>query len=90
MKDLRNSLVLLLFLFSFAPTTDAQQALAEKEKQPIALEDIWLYYKFVPAFPEKFNWMKDDQYYSVLEGTKISKYGIKDRTNRALRTELMI
>ena len=33
----------------------------------ITLEKLWARYEYVPAFPQEFTWMKDDQYYSVLE-----------------------
>lgn len=48
-----------------------------QDKKPVALEDIWLKYKFVPNFPSEFNWMKDDHYYSVLEDEQIVKYDVK-------------
>ena len=48
-----------------------------QEKKPVALEDIWLRYRFVPNFPSEFNWMQDDHFYSVLEDEQIVKYNVK-------------
>ena len=44
----------------------------------ITLEKLWARYEYVPAFPQEFTWMKDDQYYSVLENGGIWRYGIAD------------
>jgi len=49
------------------------------EKEDIQLEDIWLYYKFMPGFPAAFNWMQDDDYYTVMEEGKIVRYSIKKK-----------
>lgn len=48
-------------------------------KKEIKLEEIWLQYKFMPGFPQQFNWMKDDNYYSVLEKDKIVQYDSKNK-----------
>ena len=50
-----------------------------EDKKNIALEDIWMFYKFMPSFPEEFNWMKDDRFYSVMEENKIIRYSIIDQ-----------
>ncbi|MCB9233139.1 MAG: S9 family peptidase [Bacteroidia bacterium] len=73
------SLVLISICFNSIQLRAQTTTKSKTAKKDIALEDIWLYYKFVPGFPEEFNWMNDDQYYSVLEENKIVKYGIKDR-----------
>lgn len=62
---------ILLLWGGFVPAQDAVK--------PISLEDIWLNYRFFPAFPQEFNWMKDDNFYSVLEEGAIVKYSLKDR-----------
>lgn len=64
-----------LFVFAFVIGLSSLQA----QKKDIELEDIWLYYKFFPAFPAEFNWMQDDNFYSVMEDNKIIRYGIQDR-----------
>lgn len=68
--------MIVLALAAFHSTLNAQ-------KKKIELSDIWLQYKFMPAFPESFNWMKDDRFYSVKEDGKILKYSIKDRKKNA-------
>ncbi|MBK9448413.1 MAG: S9 family peptidase [Bacteroidetes bacterium] len=60
-----------------------QGQLVSAQKQQIALEDIWLNGKFRPDFPSEFNWMKDDNFYTELDGTKIEKFGIKDQSKVA-------
>lgn len=45
----------------------------------ISVEDIWKNYRFFPSFPSEFNWMKDDNFYSVMEKDKIEKYAVKDQ-----------
>lgn len=52
------------------------------EKKDIPLEDIWLYYKFIPGFPNGFNWMKNDDYYTQLDEGKIVKVSIKDSKSK--------
>jgi dipeptidyl-peptidase-4 len=56
---------------------------AQGGQKNIALEDIWLKYKYVPEYPSGFNWMKDDNFYTELEAGKIEKYGIKDQSKVA-------
>ncbi len=70
--------LLALSLFAWVPTL-----LAQGGKQTIALEDIWLRYKYVPEYPSGFNWMADDNFYTELEAGKIEKYGIKDQAKVA-------
>lgn len=67
--------ILLAALLFMGTMSQAQSA----DKKDIALEDIWLYYKFVPGFPAQFNWMEDDDFYTVLEEGKIVKYSIKNQ-----------
>lgn len=52
---------------------------AQDAKKEIQLEDIWLYYRFVPAFPQAFNWMQDDRYYTVLDDNEIIQYETKNK-----------
>lgn len=44
----------------------------------ITLEKLWVRYEYLPAFPQEFRWMNDDQYYSVLEEQSIWRYGIEN------------
>lgn len=68
-------IVALLAAWSIPFSVNAQTS----GKQEIQLEEIWLQYKFMPGFPKEFNWMKDDNYYSVLEKNKIVRYDSKDK-----------
>ncbi|MEM0998022.1 MAG: S9 family peptidase [Bacteroidota bacterium] len=43
----------------------------------ITVEDIWKNYRFFPSFPSEFNWMNDDNFYSVLKNGKIEKYSVE-------------
>jgi dipeptidyl-peptidase-4 len=70
-----NLLLLLIGIFT------AGQGLLQTAsgQEQIALEDIWLYYRYYPKSPSEFRWMNDDQYYSILEGgTAISRYSIEN------------
>jgi dipeptidyl-peptidase 4 len=62
--------------------------LAQGGTKTIALEDIWLRYKYVPEYPSGFNWMQDDNFYTELEGAKIEKYGIKDQAKLATMLDI--
>lgn len=72
----KKLLLLLLFLSGGFGAVIGQQA----PPKDIQLEEIWMYYKFMPAFPAEFNWMKDDNFYSVMEKGKIVRYNIKDQS----------
>lgn len=72
---IKHLILALLTTWAFNGATFAQAA----EKQEIKLEEIWLQYKFIPGFPQEFNWMKDDNYYSVLEKDKIVRFSSKDK-----------
>ncbi len=74
-RNTKFGLALILFV-SFAGNSFCQ-------KKKIELSEIWLEYKFMPAFPESFNWMKDDRFYSVLEEGKIQQYSIDARKKDA-------
>lgn len=52
-------------------------------KSAISLEDLWAKGRFVPEFPSEFNWMKDDNFYSVMEEGKIEKYSVQSRSKVA-------
>ncbi len=46
--------------------------------RPITLSNIWVTYEYAPYYPSEFRWMKDDQFYSVLEnGSGIARYAIE-------------
>lgn len=66
-------------LFAFILLWGLGNQVSAQEKKKIALEDIWLRYKFMPQSPSQFNWMKDDNFYTELEEKKIEKYSIKDQ-----------
>ncbi|MDX2247834.1 MAG: S9 family peptidase [Bacteroidia bacterium] len=68
-------LCFLLVIFPFA--LFAQPSL---NKEKVTLEDIWVYYRYYPRQPSEFRWMKDDNYYSVLEEEQrtISRFSITD------------
>ncbi len=59
---------------------------AQEGQKEIQLEDIWLYYRFVPAFPSAFNWMQDDRYYTVMDDNEIIQYERKNE--KAVKTIL--
>lgn len=65
----------IICILSLSSGLIAQQAPGEGT---ITLESIWARYEFLPAFPQEFTWMKDDQYYSVLEEGSIWRYSIAD------------
>lgn len=68
---------ILVVMLAIGLSSQAQKSDLAPVRKDIALEDIWMYYKFVPAFPSEFNWMKDDNFYSVLEKGKIDQYKVK-------------
>jgi dipeptidyl-peptidase 4 len=74
---IRTSIYLGLVALSFFGSM--QNLHAQGGQKTIALEDIWLKYKYVPEYPSGFNWMQDDNFYTELEAGKIEKYGIKDQ-----------
>lgn len=67
--------LMILIAVLFAGNTQSFGQTAEKEN--IQLEDIWLNYKFMPEFPAAFNWMQDDDYYTVMKEGEIVRYSIK-------------
>ena len=66
---MRAALVLVLLVTSWT--------VYGQEKKDVTLPDVWARFSFWPSSPDGFNWMNDDQYYSVLENNKIVKYDIK-------------
>ncbi len=75
----KNKIIVLLVAFLFTGSFLLGQA---TEKKDISLEDIWLYYKFLPGFPDGFNWMKDDDFYTKFDEGKIVKVSIKDPSKK--------
>ncbi len=72
-----NILIAVLSL-SFSLHAQQRYQSENKKKEPITLEDLWLKGTFMPQFPNEFRWMKDDNYYSVMDGEVIARYSIKD------------
>lgn len=72
--------MILFGVLSVAVSLSAQQRFQaeNKKKEPITLEDLWLKGTFMPQFPNEFRWMKDDNFYSVMDGEVIARYSIKD------------
>jgi len=79
---MKNKLSILLALFCISITfyqSPAQEVskVSDKGSKEVTLEDMWLTYRFYPAYVSGLKSMKDGLHYTTLEEGKISKFSYK-------------